>query len=120
ESLRKLCQTIDLVLSPNRPNRLAPGAFDGFPTGSCVEAGLQEAAIFCTDVLKMNTLLRDGTDVVIVEPALEDILRKLVPRIREPRALAQMGINARAALVKAYGAEAQLGPRVRVIRDLIG
>jgi hypothetical protein len=31
--------------SPNRPWVLASGAFDGFPTGSCAEIGLEEAAI---------------------------------------------------------------------------
>src|SRR5262249_57418845 len=88
DRLRELGQTLDLILSPNRPGILADGAFDGFPTGSCVEAGLQEAAIFCTDVLKMNTNYRDGVDLVLVAPNMNQIRRRLLPFIRERASLA--------------------------------
>jgi glycosyltransferase involved in cell wall biosynthesis len=116
--LRQLCQTIDLIISPNRPNRLAPGAFDGFPTGSCVEAGLQQAAIFCTDAFKLNVSYEDGADIVVIEPVLSDILRKLMPVLREPAALAQLGKNARTSLVRVFGLERQLTPRLSLLRGL--
>ena len=74
---------------------LAKGAFDGFPTGSCVSAGLQEAAIFCTDVLNVNTDFRDGVDLVLVEPSVNDIVRRLLPVIQERGALARIGRNGR-------------------------
>ena len=30
------------------------GSFDGFPTASCIDAGLRKTAIFCTDPLDLN------------------------------------------------------------------
>ena len=119
ERLRELGQTLDLILSPNRPGILAHGAFDGFPTGSCVEAGLQGAAIVCTDVLKLNSNLRDGEDLVIVQPTSDDIVRRLLPIIQERGALAQIGRNGRIRLTEIFGRETQLLPRLALLRQMI-
>jgi glycosyltransferase involved in cell wall biosynthesis len=119
EKLRDLGRTLDLILSPNRPGILADGAFDGFPTGSCVAAGLQEAAILCTDVLKMNTDYRDGVDLVLVEPSVDDIVRRLLPVIQERGALAQIGRSGRLRLTEIFGRETQLLPRFAVLRALV-
>ena len=40
---------MDAILSANRPFILDSGAFDGFPTTACVEAGLSGVAVFCSD-----------------------------------------------------------------------
>jgi glycosyltransferase involved in cell wall biosynthesis len=119
EKLSELGQTLDLILSPNRPGILSNGAFDGFPTGGCVAAGLQEAAIFCTDVLKMNTDYRDGVDLVLVEPSVNDIVRRLLPVIQERGALAQIGRNGRIRLTEIFGRETQLPPRFAVLRAMV-
>ncbi len=113
EKLRELARTFDLILSPNRPDMLAKGAFDGFPTGSCVAAGLQEAAIFCTDVLKMNTDYRDGVDLVLVEPSVNDIVRRLLSVIQERGALAQIGRNGRIRLSEIFEARDAVAAQVR-------
>jgi glycosyltransferase involved in cell wall biosynthesis len=119
DKLRELGQTLDLILSPNRPGILAKGAFDGFPTGSCVAAGLQEAAMFCTDVLKVNTDYRDGVDLVLVEPSVNDIVRRLLPIIQERGALAQIGRNGRLRLTEIFGRDTQLPPRFAVLRAMV-
>lgn len=119
ERLRELGQTLDVILSPNRPGILAEGAFDGFPTGGCVEAGLHGAAIFCTDILKMNTDYRDGHDLVLVEPNVDDILRRLLPILREPGALAHIGRNGRIRLTEAFGRDRQLLPRLALLRAIV-
>ena len=118
EMLRSLALTFDLILSPNRPDILANGAFDGFPTGSCVEAGLQEAAILCTDLLRLNREFTDGEDMVLIEPDVGDILQKLMPLISQPAILAQIGKAGRDRLVQFFGRERQLAPRLVVLRDL--
>lgn len=116
--LRELGQTLDLILSPNKPQTLARKAFDGFPTGSCVEVGLQEAAVVCTDVLKMNRDFRDGVDLVLVEPNVDDIVRRLLPIIQHPNLLATIGRNGRISLSRAFGREQQLPPRLAVLRSM--
>lgn len=37
---------MDIIVSPNIPFALFPGAFDGFPTGCCMEAALSGVAVF--------------------------------------------------------------------------
>jgi glycosyltransferase involved in cell wall biosynthesis len=118
EKLRELGRTLDLILSPNRPDIVGKGAFDGFPTGSCVEVGLQGAAIFCSDVLRLNTDFRDGVDLILVDPTLDDILRRLLPIIQHPRLLAQIGRNSQRRLKKVFGRAAQLPARLAVLRAL--
>lgn len=118
EKLQVASQNLDLILSPNRPNRLAKGAFDGFPTGCCVEAGLQEAAVFCTDPLMLNTTFEDGTHIAIIRPTLESILDRLLPFIKAPSTLAELGRKGRTRMMELYGAEAQLGPRISLLRSL--
>jgi glycosyltransferase involved in cell wall biosynthesis len=119
EKLRDIGQTLDLILSPNRPGILGSGAFDGFPTGSCTSAGLQEAAIFCTDVLKVNAEYRDGVDLILIEPNVDDIVRRLLPIIQERGALAQIGRSGRRRLMEIYGGDTQMPPRIAVLRALV-
>ena len=42
---------MDIILSPNIPFMFKPGAFDGFPTGCCIEAALCGTAVFASDEL---------------------------------------------------------------------
>jgi len=42
---------MDMILSPNGSFILHPGAFDGFPTGCCIEAGMCGVAVMATDDL---------------------------------------------------------------------
>lgn len=53
-NLKAFFRQIDLIVSPNLPFTLRPGKFDGFPTGCCVEAGLNGVAVCTTDELKQN------------------------------------------------------------------
>ena len=66
---------MDIFLSPNRPNKLYEGNFDGFPIG--IDAGFCGAAMFLTDELNMNRYFTDHEDIVIVLPESKDIVDKI-------------------------------------------
>jgi hypothetical protein len=102
--LREVCRTVDPILSPNCPGIVRPGAFDGFPTGGCVVAGLQGAAI-----LRLNSRFQDGRDLILIETNIDDIMRKLTI-IRDRRALAQIGRNGRGRLIELFGNDKQMSP----------
>jgi glycosyltransferase involved in cell wall biosynthesis len=118
EALREVGRTLDVVLSPNRPGILLPGAFDGFPTGSCVVAGLQGATMFCTDILALNRPFKDGHDLVLVEPNVDDIVSKL-SIVKDRAALAQIGKNGRKRLIEVFSNDTQMPPRLAMLRDLL-
>lgn len=53
---------MDIILSPNRSNILANGAFDGFPTAAVVEAGLKGVIMMISDDNNQNLIFKDGED----------------------------------------------------------
>jgi glycosyltransferase involved in cell wall biosynthesis len=117
EFFRGFYQQMDLTLAPTRPFVLS-GMFDGFPTGGCVEAGLQAVAVMCTDELRLNTVFRDGDDIVIVRPDRDDIVARIMELAREPARLAKIGENGRTKMAGAFGHAAQLSPRIEILRSI--
>lgn len=110
---------MDAILSPNLPFVLRKGAFDGFPTGSCMEAGMCGVAVFCTDTLKLNVALRDGEEVVVIPSEPDEIANVLAEYRAAPERLAQLGAAAAARFPKLFGVEEQMPPRLRLLSNLL-
>ena len=51
---------MDVMFSPNQPARSEAGAFDGFPTGACMEAGFRGVLNCISDPLRLNVAFEDG------------------------------------------------------------
>jgi glycosyltransferase involved in cell wall biosynthesis len=109
---------MDLVLAPTRPFVRRAGAFDSFPTAACVEAGLQEVAVACTDQLGLNQILEDGREVVIIRAEAADITDRLMQLIADPERLAAIGENGRKRMAEIFNSEVQIKPRVEMLRSL--
>lgn len=110
---------MDIILSPNVPFVLAPGAFDGFPTGSCMEAGLCGVAVFCSDPLEQNTAFREGEEIVIIPKAIGEIVRIVAEYREHPEELSRLAENGRKAFGKAFDLNAQMSPRMKVLEQLL-
>jgi glycosyltransferase involved in cell wall biosynthesis len=108
---------MDMFVSPTRPFILK-GAFDGFPTGAAIEAGLQSVALLLTDPLGFNDFLRDGEDAVIVQAERDDIVARILQLASDPNRLAAIGENGRVALTASHGYDAQIAPRLAMLRSL--
>lgn len=111
---------MDAILSPNVPFTLLPGAFDGFPTGACMEAGLCGVAVLCADPLGLNVAFEDGGEMVVIPHdagAISDTLDRYRNRPEEMYRLARRGQE---AFARVFGMEAQMGPRLRVLSELLG
>jgi len=109
---------IDVILSPNVPFVLGPGAFDGFPTGCCVDGGLSGAIVVCTDELKENDRFEDGRDLVIVPPESKRIAERLDELFSDPLRMADLSRRGTQAFHRLYSTEAQLTPRIAKLREL--
>ena len=103
----------DLILCPNRPSA---GAFDGFPTGTCVDAGLRRTAIFCTDPLELNTHFESGAEIVIVPHDAEKTAAIIEEYHRDPGRLAEIADRGYRKIRQLYGLEVQMGPRLALLR----
>lgn len=110
---------MDGIISANRPWRIARGAFDGFPTTACVEAGVCGVAVFATDPLGMNRGLRPDGEIVILDEDAGRIADRLASWLADPERLHRLGRDGQAAFLRLFGEEAQLTPRLEHLRALV-
>lgn len=108
---------MDIILSPNVPFVLHPGAFDGFPTAACAEAGLCGVAVFCSDVLCQNVRFRDREEIVIVPPDPGDIEETIWQYYSDPDALYRLSELGRNAFREAFDLSRQMEPRFRCLSE---
>lgn len=109
----------DIILSPNIPFKLLKGAFDGFPTASCTEAGLRKVAVFCTDELRLNDHFVDNEEVVIIPHDADGIVRIIEALYREPARLRSIGEKGAAKMREVYSYEGQILPRLKILENEI-
>jgi glycosyltransferase involved in cell wall biosynthesis len=117
EFFSRFYSLMDLIVAPTRPFILR-GGFDGFPTASCVEAGLQSVALALTDPLGLNSIFRDGEDAIIIRPERDDIVARVLQLARDPARLAEIGESGRIALTAAFNRDVQIEPRLAMLRGL--
>jgi glycosyltransferase involved in cell wall biosynthesis len=111
---------MDLIVSPNMPFLLAPGAFDGFPPGCCIEAALCGAAVFLTDPLGLNEgRFKDREDVVIISPEPAEIASTVEEYLADPARLARLAQSGERAVRQLFALDAQMVPRLRVLSELL-
>lgn len=111
--------SMDIILSPNVPFVLAPGAFDGFPTGACIEAGLHGVAVFCTDPLGMNRTFRDHVDLVLIEPDVETCVAQVEQYITNPASLYRLAAQGQQTFRNVFALDHQMQPRLDLLRRVI-
>ena len=111
----------DIIISPNRPGILTPGAFDGFPTGSVIEAGIRQVAMFVTDELGMNanSYFSNLHDIVIIKLDVDDIISKIMHYKCNPDKLKELGQKGRDRILELYSYENQVVSRENIIRSAI-
>lgn len=104
-------------MSPNIPFVLSKGAFDGFPTGSCVEAGLRKVAVFCTDELKLNNHFTDNKEIVIIPHDADSIVRIIEAFYKKPDKLRSVAKKGTAKMRKIFSYERQILPRIKLLES---
>lgn len=110
----------DIILSPNIMVNESNGQFDGFPTASCVDAGLRKTAIFCTDVLGLNDgYFLDGEEIVIIPHETENIVSIVKDYYHNPEKLRYISENGRKKILQLFGYEAQILPRINLLKKEI-
>lgn len=113
-------RNIDIILSPNIHTIQTNGVFDGFPTTTCVDAGIRYTAIFCTDELHLNNqYFIDGEEIVIVPHHAGKITEIIETYYQDPEKLKAIAINGRQKILQLYSYESQISPRVRLLKNEI-
>lgn len=110
---------MEIILSPNRPFILSPGSFDGFPTGTCVEAGLGGVALFIADPLHLSPF-KDGEEIVVIGDDPDDICRRIAAFHAAPDQLHLLAGRGARRLHELYGMDTQMGPRIALLEQCLG
>lgn len=108
---------MDMILAPNVPFVLIPGAFDGFPTGGCIEAGLCGVAVFCTDVLNQNVAFKEGEEIVIVPRDADEICELINTYYQDYERLVRLARRGQEAFTKIFAIETQLEKRLGILAE---
>lgn len=109
----------DIIISPNRPNILTKGAFDGFPTGCTTEAMLNEVTAIVTDPLRLNVIYVNDKDIIIVENST-DIIKKVEELKLNPKKLYKISKNGYKKANAIYSYEKQISKRIELLEELSG
>jgi glycosyltransferase involved in cell wall biosynthesis/SAM-dependent methyltransferase len=110
----------DIILSPNIPGIMYPGSFDGFPTGSCVDAGLRKTVIFCTDELGLNNnYFSEGNEIVIIPHDAEKITSIIENYHDRPEKLKDISENGCLRIKQLFNYDAQILPRINLLKNEI-
>lgn len=110
---------MDIILSPNIPFMLLPGAFDGFPTGCCTEAGLCKVAVFCTDILNQNIFLKDGEEIVLIAKNTKEIYNEIIMYYNDPIRLYSLAHKGYEKLKNIFDIDQQTQPRLKILNDFV-
>ncbi|MGX5843485.1 hypothetical protein ACWGTI_22450 [Mesorhizobium sp. ArgA1] len=106
---------MDGIVSVNRPFVLTPGAFDGFPTGACLEAGFHGVANFINDPLGLNPGFKDGEDILLIDENLTAAAAKIEAVLRDKDRLANLGLGAYRTFRRVVDIDQQLSLRTELI-----
>lgn len=119
DGLRSLFGGYDLIISPNQPDKLAKGAFDGFPLGTVIEAAFNMVGVMLTDCNKENLYFEDGKDLIIIEPVLEDMLEKFDELVLDIDGFYAMAEKGRDKFRQIYSNDYQMQPRIKLLTSLV-
>ncbi len=106
---------MDIILSPNQPFIIAKGAFDGFPTGCCVEASACGCVMFVTDCLNLNVGYKNEEDIVIISKNVDDIVEKIEYYYRNYTRLYEISKNGKKATNALFNEDVQVQRRLKII-----
>jgi glycosyltransferase involved in cell wall biosynthesis len=117
--LRTIFQSVDLIISPNQPDKLSKGAFDGFPLGTVIEAAFNEVGVMLTDCLNENEYFENNKELIIIEPNVPDMVNKFEGIISDLNGFYEMARNGRKKFQYIYSNNYQLVPRINLLKSLI-
>jgi hypothetical protein len=110
---------MDLIVSLNRPFDLKPGVFDGFPTGSCIEAGLHGVLNCIADPLGLNDGLVDGRDIILLTLDVGSSIGTVGALLADPPRLYDLARANWRRYHEVFDTDRQLQARSNVIREVL-
>lgn len=118
DDLKRFYLGMDIIISPNKPFKIANGAFDGFPTASCFEASLGGVVMMVSDPLGMNNNYLAGNEIILIRPDERDISRAVLDVVGKRGKLGSVGRQGRLRSLGLFSSEVQLEGRSEFITEV--
>lgn len=115
----KFYSKMDIILSPTRANVLKSGAFDGFPTGACLEAAFNGVAVFTTDPLNQNIKFIPKKEIEIITDDATLIFDRIEYYYENPTRLKLLADKGREAFLKHLNLDDQIKSRILLFESTI-
>jgi glycosyltransferase involved in cell wall biosynthesis len=106
---------MDIFLSPNRPNMLFDGNFDGFPLG--IDAGYCGVAMFVADELHMNQNYRDNQEIVIIPLDVQKIVDKIADYYTNSDSLYDLSQKGQQKTQALFDIDHQINERIKFFKS---
>ena len=110
---------IDIMMSPCRPFVLAPGAIDGAPNVSAIEAGLSGTAVFVTDQLNQNIEYAWDEEIVRLTDSPQQNADKVLEFFLDTDALYKLSRKGCEAFARVNSFDTQILPRIKLLQKAI-
>lgn len=118
--LQSMLSNFDLAVFPTRSNELGNGTFDGFPTGSAIEAGLAGCVVLTTNPLNQKCPLVPDADYFVIEACTNSIVDRILNLAGGDRnTLDSFRLHSSHAFSKMFSLETQMQPRINLVNELI-
>ncbi len=114
---REFYPSMDLIVSVNRSADGDTGAFDGFPTGACMEAGFRGVLNCASDPLRMNVAFEDDVNIVLLDFDLDRSVARIAALIDDPARMYRLAHANWAKFVEVFDTDRQLWARCRIITN---
>ncbi|MBB3006213.1 glycosyltransferase family 4 protein [Cupriavidus alkaliphilus] len=110
--------SMDIILSVNRPaNEGGSGAFDGFPTGACMEAGFSGVLNCISDPLGMNVAFTDDVDIILLDYETQKSAQKISKLLRDLDKLYELAYRNWEKYLEVFDKNQQLWKRCQLITN---
>jgi hypothetical protein len=121
DSLNVFLKETDVIISPNQPFKLKKGAYDGFPLGSVISAGLNNNLILSTDFFNEGEKIGfiDTIHFVKIDPNDNDIFNKFIHYYYDSKSVKEIIFNCKLFISRFYSYDNQIVPRFELIKNLI-
>lgn len=107
---------MDMILSPNRPDAIIVGAFDGFPTGCCTQAAMCGVAVFCTDIIGLNIYFTNNKDIAIISRNIDEIVQRVYWYFNNTKELYTLSENGRSKFLEVFNIDNQMKKRIEILQ----
>jgi glycosyltransferase involved in cell wall biosynthesis len=109
--------SMDMIISINRPFSLTPGAFDGFPTGACLEAGFRGVLNCINDPLDLNVVFTHEHDVIFLDYDTDRSISVIDALIADPARMYEIAYRNWRLFRETFSLDEQLWTRTKIIAE---